>query len=116
MPNPRIYVYTNNFGEAAYRKVRYEQPKRFAWEALNDAGDWTPGLNGQPRYLYRLPELISSPDPVWLPEGEKDAENLRALGLTATTSGGVNDPWLPEFDRYLVGRDVIVLLDNDAPG
>ena len=115
-PNPRAYIYTDNFGAEVYRKVRHEQPKRFVWEFLNDAGRWTPGLNGGPRYLYRLPELIGSPDPVWLPEGEKDVESLCALGLTATTSGGANDPWLPEFDRYLAGRDVVILLDDDGPG
>jgi putative DNA primase/helicase len=53
---------------------------------------------------------------VWLPEGEKDVESLRALGLTATTSGGANDPWRPEFDKYVAGRDVIILTDNDGPG
>ena len=63
-PNPRAYIYTDNFGAEVYRKVRHEQPKRFVWEFLNDAGRWTPGLNGGPRYLYSLPELIGSPDPV----------------------------------------------------
>jgi len=116
MPEPRIYVYTDDFGEVAYRKVRYDQPKRFIWESLNEAGRWTPGLKGRTRYLYRQPELISSPDPVWLPEGEKDVETLRALGLTATTSGGAGDPWFPGFDRYLAGREVIVLVDSDGPG
>src|SRR5277367_1146269 len=109
MSEPRIYVYTDDFGEVAYRKVRYDQPKRFVWESLNEAGHWTRGLKGRTLFLYRQPELISSPDPVWLPKGEKDVETLRALGMTATTSGGASDSWLPGFDRYLAGREVIIL-------
>ena len=112
----RNYVYTDNFDVAVYRKVRRDQPKSFFWEHLNSVGLWTTGLGGSTRYLYGLVELIASLGPVWLPEGEKDVDTLSALGLTATTSGGTSDPWLPEFDEYLARRDVIILTDNDAPG
>jgi DNA primase len=112
----RVYVYTDNFGDPVYRKVRPTGPKGFIWERLDDKGNWVQGLGGRARYLYRLPELIESPDRVWLAEGEKDADTLCALGLTATTCGGANEPWLSEYDRCVAGRDVVVLTDNDAPG
>src|SRR5450631_726806 len=70
-PHPSIYVYTDNFGEVVYRKVRRDRPKGFVWESPDGKGGWTLGLNDHTRCLYRLPELIASPDPVWLPEGEK---------------------------------------------
>jgi putative DNA primase/helicase len=112
-----VYTYTDNFGEPVYRKVRYDNPKRFTWEAKDVKGEWKAGLNGATRYLYRLPELISSAaERVWIPEGEKDAESLRGLGLTATTCGGAMDPWLPAFNKYLAGRDVVILTDADGPG
>ena len=40
--------------------------------------------------LYRLPELMAAApiEPVWICEGEKDADNVAALGLIATTSPG----------------------------
>ncbi len=97
-PQPNTYVYTDNFGEVVYRKVRHENPKRFVWESRDANGQWKAGLNGASRYLYRLPELISSlAERIWIPEGEKDVDSLCDLGLTSTTSGGANDPWLPAF-------------------
>jgi putative DNA primase/helicase len=113
----RAYLYTDNFGEVVYRKVRYENPKRFVWESRDAKGHWKAGLNGATRYLYRLPELISAPDDcVYVTEGEKDTESARGLGLTATTSGGASDPWLPEFNKYFTGREVVILTDADGPG
>ena len=113
----RTYIYTDNFGAVVYRKVRYENPKRFVWESRDAQGQWKTGLNGASRYLYRLPELISSPaERIWIPEGEKDVDSLCELGLTATTSGGTSDPWLPEYSKYLIGRDVVILTDADGPG
>jgi hypothetical protein len=114
---PRTYVYIDAFGEPVYRKVRYENPKRFIWESRDAKGQWKTGLNGATRYLYRLPELISSTaERVWIPEGEKDVDTLCALGLTATTAGGASDPWLPDFSKYIVGRHVVILTDADGPG
>ena len=116
-PQACTYVYTDNFGEVVYRKVRYGNPKRFVWESRDGNGQWKVGLNGATRYLYRLPELISSAaERIWIPEGEKDVDSLCKLGLTATTSGGASDPWLPEFSKYLVGRDVVILTDVDGIG
>jgi hypothetical protein len=46
-----------------------------------------------PRYLYRLPEVVAA-DTVWIVEGEKDADALRALSVgtikfvTTTNDGG----------------------------
>ena len=71
-----------------------------------------------PKVLYRLPQLLqalSKGRPVYLVEGEKDCDNLRSHGLTATTAGGVND-WQPEFARYFRGATVYILPDNDEPG
>ena len=50
-------------------------------------------------------------------EGEKDVETLRAHGFVATTNaGGAEAPWLPGFTEALRGREVILLPDLDRPG
>lgn len=70
------------------------------------------------RVLYGLPAvLIADPkQPVFLCEGEKDADNLRRLGFTATCtwagSSSLDAHWL----EPLVGRRVVVVADNDPVG
>jgi hypothetical protein len=68
-----------------------------------------------PRPLYRLPEL---PDAgrVFVLEGEKCADLVCRLGLTATTSSegaqaAHKTDWSP-----LAGKDVVILPDRDKPG
>jgi putative DNA primase/helicase len=62
---------------------------------------------------------------VFIPEGEKDAETLAALGLIATTSSeGATNPkskkgsnWTPELNKWFAGvQRVFILEDNDEPG
>ena len=79
---------------------------------------------------YRLPEMLTAlakhPKPdVFIPEGEKDAETLAALGLISTTSSeGATNPkskkgsnWTPELNKWFTGvQRVFILEDNDEPG
>jgi putative DNA primase/helicase len=66
---------------------------------------------------YRLPELLASaPDVVYVVEGEKDVETLRALGLTSTCNAGGGGKWTEAHAQWLAGRDVIVIADRDLPG
>lgn len=71
----------------------------------------------KPRPLYGLPELAARPQSqVWLVEGEKCADALRAIGALAVTwpggSKAVNHTdWTP-----LYGRKVVIWPDADEPG
>ena len=66
---------------------------------------------------YRLPELLqSSEQPVLIAGGEKDVDNLRGLGFTATCNHGGEGKWWSELTPYLKGRRVFILCDNDAQG
>jgi hypothetical protein len=66
---------------------------------------------------YRLPELLQSGGaPVLVPGGEKDADNLRALGFTATCNHGGEGKWWNELTRWFKGRRVFLLVDNDKAG
>ena len=67
--------------------------------------------------LYNLEELQKRPnDPVYLVEGEKAADALIVIGLLATTSAHGSNGWKKTDWSPLVGRDLIVMPDNDEPG
>ena len=69
-------------------------------------------------WLYRSKELESADksEIVWLCEGEKDAETLRDLGLTATTSPGGAGKYKDGYALQLQGRRIVALPDNDGEG
>lgn len=71
--------------------------------------------NGKP--IYRLPELVASPAgmPVVVVEGEKCVEALRAIGATATTSGGATSAGAADWNP-LKGKKVILWPDFDESG
>lgn len=117
------YDYTDEHGELLYQAVRYE-PKDFRQRRPLPDGNWSWSIKGVRRVLYRLQEVIDAVakgEPVLICEGEKDVENARALGLTATCNAmgadnGSGNKWLPEFADYFVGADVIVIPDQDVSG
>lgn len=119
---PRIvatYGYTDEGGKPLFEVVRYE-PKDFRQRHLGADGEWIWKMNGVRRVLYRLVELLAAcaaGGNVWLVEGEKDVESLRALGLTATTNPGGAGKWRSEYSAALAGAAaVFVVPDNDEAG
>lgn len=112
------YPYRDESGNVLFEVVRFE-PKDFRQRRPDGHGGWTWKLNGVPRILYRLPELLKA-DPaavVLIAEGEKDADALAALGLVATTNPGGAGKWgRLSGDSPLHGRRVVILPDRDAPG
>lgn len=110
------YDYYDENGKLVYQNCRFE-PKDFRPRRPDGKGDWIWNLDGQQRLLYRLPELMqaSKQDFVFITEGEKDADKLNELGLTATTSGSATS-WKPEFNKYFTGRLVCIIPDNDSSG
>jgi len=111
------YDYRDDVGTLLYQVVRYE-PKDFRQRRPDGAGGWLWNLDGVQRVLYRLPDLGAADQavPVFLVEGEKDADNLVAAGLVATTNAGGAAKWQDDFAEALRGRTVIVLPDNDDAG
>ena len=72
---------------------------------------------GRPESTYRLPEVIAaSGNLIFITEGEKDCDNVRTLGFTATTNMGGAGKWLPEYNEFLRGADVVLLSHNDSAG
>ncbi|MDP9366716.1 MAG: DNA primase, partial [Chloroflexota bacterium] len=111
------YDYRDADGVLLYQVVRYE-PKEFRQRRPNGKGGWIWNLDDVPRVLYRLPELRAADptEPVFLVEGEKDADNLVALALVATTNAGGATEWQGEFAEALRDRVVVLLPDNDEAG
>jgi len=69
-----------------------------------------------PRPLYNLPQLSKSSGCV-LVEGEKCAEALMGIGITATTAmGGSKAPTEKTDWSILAGKEVLIWPDNDEPG
>jgi hypothetical protein len=124
----RVYDYKDENGVLLFQAVRQRlhnpvqfpngPRKRFRQRAPDGKGNWVWSLQGVRRVLYGLPELLTS-DPgatVWICEGEKDCDRLRSLGLVSTCNPMGAGKWLDEYSDFLIGRDVVVIEDNDGPG
>jgi hypothetical protein len=83
------------------------------------AGVWIKNMDGVTRVLYNLPAVLRAVQEgalIYLPEGEHDANNVMALGLTATTNAGGADQWEDQYTATLRGAHVVILQDNDDAG
>jgi Protein of unknown function (DUF3631) len=111
------YPYRDEGGSLLFQVVRFE-PKEFRQRRPNGKGGSIWNLNGVKRVLYRLPELVGADPstPVFIVEGEKDADRLANLGFIATTNPGGAKKWLSEYAESLRGRHVVIVPDNDGPG
>lgn len=114
------YDYIDADGDLVFQVVRYS-PKSFRQcrPDPEEPNSWIWNLNGIERPLYRLPEVLRAKkngDTIYLCEGEKDVDNLRAIGLCATTNSGGAAKWDESYAKTLSGANVVVLPDNDQPG
>ncbi len=107
------YPYRDENEQHLFDVLRYS-PKDFRQRKAD--GSWS--LNGTRRVLYRLPEILARPEgaPVFIVEGEKDADTLAGLGLAATCNPGGAGKWRAEYGATLRGAAVVVLADADEPG
>lgn len=95
--------------------VRYK-PKGFSQRRPDGNNDWIWNMKGVNSVPYHLPEIIQSIEPVMVVEGEKDVENLRRMGFTATTSPMGAGKWKASYNKYLKDKEVILIPDHDQPG
>jgi hypothetical protein len=112
------YVYNDEESRPLYRVQRLS-PKGFFQERW-EGGEWKPGMRDVRRVLYHadtLADVILTETPIYVVEGEKDADNIiRKWGAFATCLLGGAGKWRPEYAEALAGRTVIVIPDNDDPG
>lgn len=132
-PITNIYDYQREDGTVVVRVARTEligpdgKEKSFPVHHLGGDGRWYWGRGPYKNMLYRLPEVkaaIAEGAPVWVVEGEKDADNLHKLGFVATCNMGGGSKsespagkWPPALTASLLGADAVYLIpDNDYPG
>jgi len=140
------YDYHDADGNVVFQVVRFT-PKDFRQRRPDGNGHWVWGLSAgeyaqsqggdwyraKPestgtrrkfdavtRPLYRLPEVLEAIQlrkNLFLVEGEKDADALRALGLRATTNAMGAAKWSREYSRVLANASAVIIIpDNDEPG
>ena len=127
---PVDYVYTDADGVPLYR-VRRTPDKKFFQARYGpedpsaDVEGYVSGkgcMTGVQRVLYRLPQVVAAVQegrPVFVVEGEKDADALAARGHAATTSPEGSGKWSRVADHareVLAGAQVVVVQDKDDPG
>lgn len=113
----KTYDYEDEAGDLLYEVCRFK-PKTFRQRCPKEGGGWTWALGDTRRVLYKLPELLEADpkQPVFVPEGEKDADRLAKLGAVATCNVGGAGKWKTEYSEVLAGRRVVILPDNDEAG
>lgn len=115
-----VYNYTDEAEKMLFQVVRFE-PKNFRQRRPDGHGGWiwnTKDVRIVPYCLSRVLKAVAKGLPIFVVEGEKDADNLNALGLAATTNprGAGKWPATKDFTRPFAGAKVVILPDNDEPG
>ena len=120
-----IYPYRDEEGRLLYEAVRYryQDGKKTFRQRRPDPerpGNYLFNMEGVRLVLYRLPEVraaIEQKQPIFIAEGEKDADNLAALSLCGTSSPMGAGKWgKGDYAYSLQGAECYILPDNDAPG
>ncbi len=107
------YQYVDEHGAHLFDVLRFE-PKDFRQRRAD--GVWK--MSGVRRVLYHL-DTLQGQSIVYVVEGEKDADRLRAIGLPGTTPPGGAAKWKPEYVEQLKAASiehVVILPDHDEPG
>lgn len=129
------YFYKDKFGRVIIENDRFENTLKKKWfiprwmnttkpqDREKDEKDWYYKKNWPfeyepPMVLYRLPELVvaAKEETVFITEGEKDADNVAALGLVATTNVCGATSWESSYNEFFRDRTVVILEDNDPVG
>ena len=121
-----VYRYTDEHGTLLFEVHRYvDKDGRKTFRACQPDGTWS--ARGVRRVLYNLPQVARAIEehlPIWIVEGEKDAENLShhvdGAVVTCNAFGAVtrdSSEWLPIYAATLDGAaDVRIIADDDTPG
>ncbi len=112
------YGYKDADGRLLFQVCRTVD-KRFFQRRPDGKGGWINGLGDVKPVLYRLPEVLQAVkqgETIFIPEGEKDVDNLARLGLAATCNPMGAGKWRDHYSEHLRGTKVVILPDNDEPG
>jgi hypothetical protein len=115
-----VYPYVDEQGQLLFEVVR-KPGKKFLQRIVDPTqpSGYRWNMRGVRRVLYRLTDVITAVAEgreVWITEGEKDADALRAEKETATTSPGGAGKWRDEYTPFLRDATVTVWADTDDKG
>lgn len=117
------YYYTTRGGAILFRKVKKRcacGQKTFMNQRRLSGTTYVNGLGSTPKVLYNLAtvaDAIEEGHPIWIVDGEKDVETLRALGEVATCPPDGSGSWTEDYATSLVGSvEVRTVADMDTPG
>lgn len=109
------YSYRTHDNIEVFEKRRYVDERGKKTFKIFHSGN-VPGLGDRTPVLYNLP-AISGQEQVWICEGEKDVETLKALGRPATTNFEGAGGWNADlYTQTLWDKSVVLLPDNDEAG
>jgi hypothetical protein len=114
------WIYRDADGKPFLKVDRYDKPdggKSYPQARWED-GKWVSGKPAGVKIPYRLPELLDSDrtEPIWITEGEKCADAVAGLGLTATSASEGAGKWTTDLNEWFRDRTAYILPDNDEPG
>lgn len=118
----KTYDYVDENGNLLFQKLRYvdqDGKKTFKQRRPIAKNQWVYSLGDTPKVLYNLPSVLKAVNeglPIFLVEGEKDADTLTKMGLIATTPPGGAGKWLDIHTDALRGGIVEVIADRDEVG
>lgn len=118
----KVYDYKDMNGNIIHSTVRYN-PKGFSQRRPdpNRQGEyiWKEVFKGITPILYNLQAVttaIKEKQPVLVVEGEKDCDNLKKYGFTATTCPMGAGKWHKHYSTLLKNGTVYIIADNDEVG
>jgi len=110
-------VYHNSDGTYRFESVRVDVPGKSKTFYVRVHGE--KGFNGVEPCLYNLHKIsqaIVNEETIFIPEGEKQCDNLEKIGLLGTTNPLGAGKWHDSYSDALTFANVVVLPDNDTPG
>lgn len=116
------YDYLDEHGVLLFQKIRYVEEngkKTFRQRKPDGRGGWEYSLGDIPKVLFNLPAVLKAKKdkiPIWVVEGEKDANTLNDLGFVATTMPGGAGKWLEIHTETLAGAIIEIVADKDEIG
>jgi hypothetical protein len=96
-----------------------ESGKTYRLYKVDPDGRRHPTLGDARIVPYKLPELLDAKTAgriIYVVEGEKAADALISIGVTATTAHTGAGSWPEAITEYFAGANVVILPDNDLPG
>lgn len=118
------YLYYDEYGEELFCSFRYEKAgyRKNYRQGVRTANGVKFCTEGRRKVLYNLYSPLSerptvqNSSSVVIVEGENKVEALVSMGICATCNVGGAKKWKEEYSKYLKGKSVVILPDNDAPG